>query len=197
MPTEVAATHLLAQKRLQSFVRVILATLLFWVGSLISLGATVLAQSLPKEQPARTKTSQRHRNHYRSSKEAKQFASPMSGTASWYGHNFHNKKTASGRRFDQDALMAAHRTLPFGTLLKVTNTENGRSCIVEVTDRGPFVKKRIIDVSRGAARELQFADKGTTHVILEVVNRESIDYAHIRKNIAISDVLRTPAMAIQ
>src|SRR6185369_1178516 len=80
----------------------------------------------------------------------------MTGTASWYGHGFHNRKTASGKKFNQNALMAAHRTLPFGTLVKVTNTANNRSCVVEITDRGPYAKNRIIDLSRSAAQELGF-----------------------------------------
>jgi len=126
----------------------------------------------------------------------------MTGTASWYGHGFHNRKTASGKRFDQDAMMAAHRTLPFGTMVKVTNLSNGKSCIVEITDRGPFVKNRIIDVSRGAAQELDFADNGTAKVTLEVLdptftNEISYSPRNIRSAYGISDVLKTRFIAIK
>jgi len=89
------------------------------------------------------------------------------GKASYYGGRFHGRRTASGARFDQNAMTAAHRTLPFGTLLRVTNLSNRRSVLVRVTDRGPFVGGRIIDLSRAAARQLGFFRKGITEVRLE------------------------------
>lgn len=73
-----------------------------------------------------------------------------SGKASYYGSQHHNKLTASGERFDQHALTAAHRTLPFGTRIRVTNTRNGKSVVVRVNDRGPFVRNRIVDLSKAA-----------------------------------------------
>ena len=123
----------------------------------------------------------------------------MTGTASWYGHGFNHRKTASGKRFDQDALMAAHRSLPFGTLLRVTNLTNNKSCIVEVADRGPFVRNRIIDVSRGAAQALGFSSEGTTQVSLEVIAPPNLSYLHqnLRKKLPLSDVLKTPAIAVR
>jgi rare lipoprotein A len=89
------------------------------------------------------------------------------GLASWYGGSLHGRRTASGERFDQDGLTAAHRSLPLGTRVRVTNLENGRSVIVTVTDRGPFVRGRIIDLSRGAARRLGILRAGTARVRVE------------------------------
>lgn len=74
--------------------------------------------------------------------------------ASWYGPGFHGRKTASGERFNQNALTAAHKSLPFGTRVKVTNRRTGRSVVVRINDRGPFVAGRVIDLSRGAARAM-------------------------------------------
>jgi rare lipoprotein A (peptidoglycan hydrolase) len=89
------------------------------------------------------------------------------GLASWYGPGFHGKVTASGEIFNQDKLTAAHRTLPWGSRVKVTNLANGKSVIVQINDRGPAVKSRIIDVSRAAARALGMVGAGTTPVQVE------------------------------
>lgn len=91
------------------------------------------------------------------------------GIASWYGPGFHGRKTASGERFNQRDLTCAHRTLPFGTKLKVTNLNNGEELIVTVNDRGPFVRSRIVDLSREAARRLDILGMGTARVRLETV----------------------------
>jgi rare lipoprotein A len=91
------------------------------------------------------------------------------GTASYYGAELAGNRTASGERFNPHGLTAAHRTLPLGTKLRVTNVANGRSVIVRVNDRGPFVGKRLIDVSLGAAREIQMIRSGTAQVRLEIV----------------------------
>lgn len=87
--------------------------------------------------------------------------------ASWYGPSFHGRRTASGQVFDQDRLTAAHKTLPFGTKLRVTNLRNGRSVLVTVNDRGPYVRNRQLDVSRGAARRLGLIQRGTAPVLIE------------------------------
>lgn len=86
------------------------------------------------------------------------------GMASWYGKAFHGRTTASGRRFDMYEMTAAHTTLPTGTQVRVTNLENGRSVIVTITDRGPFTKQRIIDLSYAAAKHLGFVGQGTAKV---------------------------------
>ena len=86
------------------------------------------------------------------------------GHASWYGPGFHGKKTASGEVYDQNAMTAAHKTLPFGTNLRVTNTANGRSVVVRVNDRGPFVAGRDLDLSRAAAQQLGFDGVATVRI---------------------------------
>ncbi len=95
----------------------------------------------------------------------------MRGYASWYGEAFHGRRTASGEVFDMNGLTCAHRSLPFGTFLQVTNTSNGRTVTVKVNDRGPFVSGRIADLSRGAASRLDMLESGTALVELKVVNQ--------------------------
>jgi rare lipoprotein A len=89
------------------------------------------------------------------------------GVASWYGPGFHGRRTASGERFDQNDLTAAHRKLPLGTEVRVTNLENGRSITVEINDRGPYVKGRVIDLSKAAARRLGMVEDGVAEVRIE------------------------------
>ena len=89
------------------------------------------------------------------------------GIASYYGKPYHGRKTASGERFNMHELTAAHRTLPFGTNLKVTNLANDRSVVVRVNDRGPFKRDRILDLSMEAARRLQMIGAGTARVRIE------------------------------
>ena len=93
---------------------------------------------------------------------------PEFGIASYYGHQHHGRRTASGERFDMHELTAAHRTLPFGTHVRVTNLENGRSVVVRINDRGPWKKGRIVDLSYDAARELHMVGAGTTRVRLDI-----------------------------
>lgn len=93
------------------------------------------------------------------------------GNASWYGAKFHGRRTASGQRFNMNALTAAHRTLPFGTLVAVTNLANGRTVQVVINDRGPFKRGRLIDVSRRAAQALGFLGQGTARVRVRTVGQ--------------------------
>lgn len=95
------------------------------------------------------------------------------GIASWYGPGFHANNTANGEVFDQSELTAAHRTLQMPSIVRVTNLENGRSVVVRVNDRGPFLHGRILDVSRRAAELLGFLQKGTARVRIEVLEKES------------------------
>ena len=95
------------------------------------------------------------------------------GIASWYGPQFHNRRTANGQIFDMNAITAAHRTLPLPSIVRVTNLENGRSLKVLVNDRGPFARGRIIDVSRRTAQLLGFEREGTAPVRVEIVPDES------------------------
>ena len=97
----------------------------------------------------------------------------LRGKASWYGPGFHGKKTASGEIFDQERLTAAHKTLPLGTIAKVTNLENGNTVEVEITDRGPYVGQRIIDLSYAAADQLGFVESGTAPVRIELLRGET------------------------
>lgn len=94
------------------------------------------------------------------------------GLASWYGPQFHGRRTASGERFDMNANTAAHRTLPMGTQARITNLHNGKSAIVRINDRGPFGRGRIIDVSRGVAQRLGFRGRGTARVKVEVLDKK-------------------------
>ena len=91
------------------------------------------------------------------------------GVASYYGARFHRLRTASGERFDMHEMTAAHRTLPFGTRVRVTNLGNGRSAVVHINDRGPFVKGRVIDLSYAAARKLRMVQRGAVRVRVEVL----------------------------
>lgn len=92
------------------------------------------------------------------------------GYASWYGPDFHGKRTANGEQYNMNALTAAHKTLPLPTFVKVTNLENGRSIVLRVNDRGPFVKDRIIDISRRGAQLLGFDKQGVTKVRVQALD---------------------------
>ncbi|MEP6392565.1 MAG: septal ring lytic transglycosylase RlpA family protein, partial [Alteripontixanthobacter sp.] len=91
------------------------------------------------------------------------------GMASYYGRRFHGRRTANGERFDMHAMTAAHKTLPFGTLVEVTNPNNGRSVTVRINDRGPFIRGRTIDLSRAAASEIGIIQRGHGKVALALV----------------------------
>ncbi len=97
------------------------------------------------------------------------------GTASWYGPDFHGRPTANGERYDMHGVSAAHRTMPLPSYARVTNLDNGRSIIVRVNNRGPFVRNRIIDLSTGTARALDFYRKGIARVRVEFVGRAPIE----------------------
>ena len=103
------------------------------------------------------------------------------GIASWYGPKFHGKRTANGEFFDMNAVSAAHKTLPMPTMVRVTNLDNGRAIAVRVNDRGPFVRGRIIDMSRRGAQLLGFRYKGTARVRVQVMPEESRQMAALAK----------------
>ena len=96
----------------------------------------------------------------------------FTGLASWYGPGFHGNRSASGERFNQNALTAAHRNLPFGTQVQVTNLDNGRSVVVRINDRGPYARGRVIDLSAAAARILGLVQSGVAPVRLDVLNQQ-------------------------
>jgi rare lipoprotein A len=91
------------------------------------------------------------------------------GNASWYGEPFHGRRASNGEIYDMYKLTAAHRTLPFETMVRVTNQNNGKSTVVRITDRGPFVENRIIDLSLAAAREIELVGPGVAPVRVEVL----------------------------
>jgi rare lipoprotein A len=94
----------------------------------------------------------------------------LRGVASWYGGVFNGRRTASGERFDMNAMTACHPTLPFGSVVRVTNQDNGRSVVVRITDRGYLYNGRILDLSYGAARKLAMIKPGVAQVELEVIS---------------------------
>ncbi|MBP6190788.1 MAG: septal ring lytic transglycosylase RlpA family protein [Acinetobacter sp.] len=102
------------------------------------------------------------------SKTVRKFS--QTGAASWYGRQFHGRKTASGETFDMNGLTAAHRTLPLNCYIRVTNKENGKSVVVKVNDRGPFHGNRVLDLSYGAAKRLGVTNAGVAKVSIERVD---------------------------
>ncbi len=199
-PRAVISAEEKLRRRLQAVLRVALATSFIWLSGLFSIGIQVtsaVAKSISKDAPAnerRVHKSTRHKQHYKFNKNGD--APAIEGTASWYGHQFHNRKTASGKKFDKNSLMAAHRSLPFGTMVRVVNLENNRSCIVEITDRGPYAHHRIIDVSEAAAKELDFTSNGTARVRLEVLSPNIAQSGTLRTPTFISDALRGPVSSL-
>lgn len=93
----------------------------------------------------------------------------LSGVASWYGPGFHGRTTANGEQYDMNDMTAAHKSLKFGTRVKVTNETNGKSVVVRINDRGPYVGSRIIDLSKSAAQTIDMIGSGTASVTVEVL----------------------------
>ncbi len=115
------------------------------------------------------------------------------GIASWYGPKFHGQRTANGEFFDMNAVSAAHRTLPMPSMVRVVNLENGRSLAVRVNDRGPFVRGRIIDMSRRGAQLLGFRYKGTANVRVKIMREESRRAVEIAKRTPPAAAAAVPA----
>ncbi|MDE8035174.1 septal ring lytic transglycosylase RlpA family protein [Actinobacillus equuli subsp. equuli] len=105
----------------------------------------------------------------------------QSGIASYYADKFNGRRTANGERFSNSAMTAAHKTLPFGTLVEVTNMRNGRSVVVRVNDRGPYAHARVVDLSKAAARQLGMHNSGTAHVKLAVLNKNKKNTQAVRE----------------
>ncbi len=129
-------------------VRRTLATLL--AGAHLTLGGFLNSHAAPPEM-------------------AKATSATEVGIASYYADKYHGRPTASGEVFNMNDLTAAHRTLPFGTRVRVTQLDNNRSVIVRINDRGPFIEGRVIDLSRAAAEQLQFTRAGLTKVRVEII----------------------------
>jgi len=111
------------------------------------------------------------------------------GVASWYGFEFQGRPTASGEIFDSNELTAAHRKLPFGTTIRVTNLKNRDSVLLRITDRGPLTSGRVLDVSSAAARELGFLEAGLAHVKIDIV---SYPESYLRQLISFHSAVTTP-----
>lgn len=133
----------------------------FFRASLLTLGCLMTVQLARAESKPVTRVA---------TQSPTAVAVTQTGVASFYGGKHHGRLTANGETFDMYALTAAHRKLPFGTKLKVTSLANNRSVIVRINDRGPFVNGRVIDLSYGAAAELQMLKSGLADVKLEIVN---------------------------
>ena len=177
--------------RLRSGIRVAVATTFLGISGLISLGANVTMAFAKKVSPETTRV-KRTKNHlkvkfyrhsgrlydrvksHHTSLTLGHEANHLHGIASWYGGKFNHRKTASGNRFNTRAMTAAHRTLPFGTKVCVTNLQNHKSCVVEITDRGPYAYNRVIDLSYAAAERLDMTYAGTAEVKLEVLGTQSL-----------------------
>lgn len=132
--------------------------------SICLLGMPVQAASAARQNTAPPKTIQA---------KPPAVGQKMSGMSAWYGLRAHGNRTASGTTFDSTKLTAAHRTLPFGTMVKVTNKKNKKSVVVQITDRGPTAKKYIIDISRQAAIDIGMLKQGVADVILEIMSLPS------------------------
>ena len=111
----------------------------------------------------------REMGQYPEQTEARESGSVQEGMISFYADKFHGRRTASGEPFDKHALSAAHPTLPFRTQVEVTNLENGKSVVVEINDRGPFSKRRILDISPAAARQIGMMGQGTVRAKVKVL----------------------------
>jgi len=94
----------------------------------------------------------------------------LKGKASWYGPKFHGKKTANGETYDMYGITAAHKELPFNTIVEVTNMVNGKKCRVRINDRGPFIKNRILDLSKGAAQKIGLDKMGVAKVEIRIIS---------------------------
>jgi rare lipoprotein A len=153
----ISSRHLLAQKNVWNF-------FLVFVTSLV-LSSCASSPRFTKERYAEPKIKPSKSAPVNSTGKATTYT----GIASYYAHDFHGKKTANGEIFDMHQFTAAHRSFPFNTKVRVTNLDNGKTCIVRVNDRGPFKLERIMDLSLGAAEALDMMKIGTANVQLEVV----------------------------
>ena len=119
------------------------------------------------------------------------------GVASWYGEQFHGRQAANGEIFNMEALTAAHRTMPLGSVVRVVNLSNGRHVHVRITDRGPYVNGRILDLSHAAAVQLGMEHGGLTHVQVEIVGQRHPELVQLSEaskgSLLLIDVTRVPA----
>ncbi|GBF79440.1 RlpA lipoprotein [Aphanothece sacrum FPU1] len=136
-----------------------------------ALQITNRLRRLMGDAPPLTAIAQTPQSGYATQGMQKRVAATRKGMASWYGPGFHGRLTANGERYNQYELTAAHRNLPFGTQVRVTNLSNGRTIIVRINDRGPYAHGRIIDLSKGAAKILGLVSSGVAPVQIEILGR--------------------------
>jgi len=151
--------------------------------TLLSCTASPRYSSLPnvKQKPVKKNISKFSSKNNINKKNIK-VGDVITGVSSWYGPNFHGKLTANGEVFDQYGVTAAHKTLPLGTVVRVTNIDNGKSIILRINDRGPYIGNRILDCSYGAATKLGFKDLGTANVKIKIIEIGDGVYMHHNSN---------------
>lgn len=146
------------------------AIVLIFIATSCSTAPRFIGSDSPREHPASGAATGREASGGSISPSSERVLLTLEGVASYYATEFHGKLTSSGEPYDMNGITAAHRTFPFGTLVRVTHLENNRQVVVRINDRGPFVEGRIIDLSLGAAKEIDLVQKGTTRVRLEVIH---------------------------
>lgn len=130
-------------------------------------GCTPSPRYLDKPSPKQIKA---HIKKHLGEPEEFKVGQSWTGDASWYGPKFHGRKTANGEVFDMNGVTAAHKRLPFNTIIEVTNLSNGKSCRVRVNDRGPFKGNRILDLSKGAAQKIGLIGEGVAEVKVTIIS---------------------------
>ena len=155
------------------FLQFLLYSARIWNVRFIKLGIfifiLIFACSTPQVTRKTPQDNLRSRDQLRKDRTLAETQGKITGYASYYAEKFHGKKTASGEIFDMNSLTAAHRTLPFGTICKVTNLENNKSVVVRINDRGPFIEGRILDLSKGAAQAINGLAAGIIKVKIEIL----------------------------
>lgn len=131
-------------------------------------GGKTATQTSKRQQPSTTK--QQGRQASKTGSQAKPQGKVEKGQASYYADKFHGRATASGEKYDKRKLTGAHRTLPFGTVVRVTNTATGQSVDIRINDRGPFKAGRVVDVSRAAAEKLGMIQAGVINCTVQVIS---------------------------
>lgn len=145
---------------------------------LMLIGGNITPVYAHSSHKSKTRISNKIKKNDRSQKTLK-----MTGLASWYGKGFSGRKTASGSRFNPNELTAAHKSLPLGTRVLVTNLSNGRETLLKITDRGPYVGRRILDVSHKAAEKLGMIKTGTARISIKVIgDKLPLEVAEYKSN---------------
>ena len=145
---------------------------------ILLISALIFSGCTPSPRYASTDIKSKTKKSSKSSKKTTNHKKQYIGISSYYGPQFHGKLTANGEVFDMYGVTAAHKTLPLGTVVRVTNLENDKSLILRINDRGPYVGNRILDCSYGAALKLDFVSEGTAKVKIDVIEFGDGKYMH-------------------